>query len=104
MVVHPSVPAKDLKSFIALAKAKPGTLSYGSAGVGSGPHLAGEQLRQSADIDIQHIPYRGGGTVITDLLGGQVPFAFATVPPLAGHIKAGRLRAIRSEEHPPEIP
>ncbi|MGB3288687.1 MAG: tripartite tricarboxylate transporter substrate binding protein [Burkholderiaceae bacterium] len=94
MVVHPSVPAKDLKSFIALAKAKPGTLSYGSAGVGSGPHLAGEQLRQHAGIDIQHIPYRGGGTVITDLLGGQVQFAFATVPTLAGHIKAGRLRAI----------
>lgn len=94
MVVHPSVQAKDLKSFIALAKANPGTLSYGSAGVGSGPHLAGEQLRQSAGIDIQHIPYRGGGTVITDLLGGQVQFAFATVPTLAGHIKAGRLRAI----------
>ncbi|HWK72423.1 Bug family tripartite tricarboxylate transporter substrate binding protein [Pollutimonas sp. M17] len=94
MVVHPSVQAKDLKSFIELAKASPGMLSYGSAGVGSGPHLAGEQLRQSAGIDIQHIPYRGGGTVITDLLGGQVQFAFATVPTLAGHIKAGRLRAI----------
>jgi tripartite-type tricarboxylate transporter receptor subunit TctC len=94
MVVHPSVQATDLKSFIKLAKANPGTLSYGSAGVGSGPHLAGEQLRQSAGIDIQHIPYRGGGTVITDLLGGQVQFAFATVPTLAGHIKAGRLRAI----------
>jgi tripartite-type tricarboxylate transporter receptor subunit TctC len=94
MVVHPSVPAKDLASFIELAKAKPGMLSYGSAGVGSGPHLAGEQLRQHAGIDILHIPYRGGGTVITDLLGGQVQFAFATVPTLAEHIKAGRLRAI----------
>src|SRR5690606_25769030 len=94
MVVHPSVKASDLKSFIELAKAKPGTLSYGSAGVGSGPHLAGEQLRQHAGIDIQHVPYRGGGTVITDLLGGQVEFAFATVPTLAQHIEAGKLRAI----------
>lgn len=94
MVVHPSVAAKDLKSFIELAKAHPGTLSYGSAGVGSSPHLAGEQLRQHAGIDIQHIPYRGGGTVITDLLGGQVQFAFATVPTLLEHIKSGRLRAI----------
>lgn len=94
MVVHPSVDAHDLASFIALAKSKPDTLSYGSAGVGSGPHLAGEQLRQHADIDILHVPYRGGGTVITDLLGGQVDFAFATVPTLAEHIKAGNLRAI----------
>lgn len=94
MVVHPSVNAKDLSSFIELAKAHPGTLSYGSAGVGSGPHLAGEQLRQHAGINIQHIPYRGGATVITDLLGGQVQFAFATVPTLTEHIKAGRLRAI----------
>lgn len=69
-------------------------LSYGSGGVGSGPHLAGEQLRQHADIDIQHVPYRGGDTVINDLLGGQVQFAFATVPTLSPHIKAGRLRAI----------
>lgn len=94
MVVHPSVEAHDLESFIELAKKRPGKLSYGSAGVGSGPHLAGEQLRQAAGIDILHIPYRGGGTVITDLLGGQVEFAFATVPTLAEHIKAGKLRAI----------
>ncbi len=109
MVVHPSVSAKDLKSFIELAKANPGMLSYGSAGVGSGPHLAGEQLRQHAAIDIQHIPYRGGGTVITDLLGGQVQFAFATVPTLCEHIKAGRLRAIavttsQRVERLPDVP
>ncbi|RTZ44413.1 tripartite tricarboxylate transporter substrate binding protein [Candidimonas sp. SYP-B2681] len=109
MVVHPSVSAKDLKSFIELAKANPGMLSYGSAGVGSGPHLAGEQLRQHGGIDIQHIPYRGGGTVITDLLGGQVQFAFATVPTLSEHIKAGRLRAIavttsQRVERLPDVP
>ncbi len=94
MVVHPSVKATDLKSFIELARAQPGMLSYASAGVGSAPHLAGEQLRQHADIDIQHVPYRGGGAVFTDLLGGQVEFAFATVPTLLPHIEAGRLRAI----------
>lgn len=94
MVVHPSVKATDMASFLALAKSQPGTLSFGSAGVGSGPHLAGEQLRQQAGVDVLHVPYRGGGTVITDLLGGQVQFGFATVPTLLEHIKAGKLRAL----------
>lgn len=94
LVVHPSVEATDLKAFVALAKSAPGTLSYGSAGIGSGPHLAGEQLRQEAGIDIQHVPYRGGGSVFTDLLGGQVQFAFGTVPTLLPHIQAGKLRAL----------
>ena len=94
MVVHPSVKATDIASFLALAKSQPGTLSFGSAGVGSGPHLAGEQLRQLAGVDVLHVPYRGGGTVITDLLGGQVQFGFATVPTLLEHIKAGKLRAL----------
>ncbi|HAP26851.1 MAG TPA: tripartite tricarboxylate transporter substrate binding protein [Achromobacter sp.] len=94
MVVHPSVKATDIASFLALAKSQPGTLSFGSAGVGSGPHLAGEQLRQQAGVDVLHVPYRGGGTVITDLLGGQVQFGFATVPTLLEHIKAGKLRAL----------
>ncbi|ANN78448.1 Bug family tripartite tricarboxylate transporter substrate binding protein [Bordetella flabilis] len=94
MVVHPSVTATDIASFVALAKAQPGTLSFGSAGVGSAPHLAGEQLRQQAGIDVLHVPYRGGGTVFTDLMGGQVQFAFATVPTLLEHIRAGRLRAL----------
>lgn len=94
MVVHPSVKAADVKAFVALAKAQPGALSFGSAGVGSAPHLAGEQLRQQAGINIVHVPYRGGSTVFTDLLGGQIQFAFATVPTLLEHIKAGRLRAL----------
>ncbi|ARP82038.1 twin-arginine translocation pathway signal protein [Bordetella genomosp. 8] len=94
LVVHPSVKATDMASFIALAKAEPGALSFGSAGVGSAPHLAGEQLRQQAGIKVIHVPYRGGGTVFTDLLGGQIQFAFATVPTLLEHIKAGRLRAL----------
>lgn len=94
LVTHPSVPVTDLASFIARAKGAPGSMSYGSAGIGSGPHLAGELLAQQAGIKVVHIPYRGGGTVISDLLGGQFQFAFATVPTLAEHIKAGRLRAL----------
>lgn len=94
LVVHPSVSAQNLAEFIKLAKSKPGSLSYGSAGIGSAPHLAGEQLRQQANVDVLHVPYRGGATVFTDLLGGQVQFAFATAPTLVEHIKAGKLRAL----------
>lgn len=94
LVVHPSVDAADIQAFIKLAQAKPGSLSYGSAGVGSAPHLAGEQLRREAKVDVLHVPYRGGGTVFTDLLGGQVQFAFATVPSLLEYIKSGKLRAL----------
>lgn len=106
LVTHPSVPVKDLPSFIAKAKAEPGTLAYGSAGVGTGPHLAGEQLAQQAGLQVVHIPYKGGGTVITDLLGGQVQFAFATVPTLAEHIKAGKLRAlaVTGPQRAPQLP
>ncbi len=97
MVVHPSVKATDMASFVALAKADPGALSFGSAGVGSAPHLAGEQLRQQAGIKVVYVPYRGGGTVFTDLLGGQYGLAFATVPTLLEHIKAGP--AARDRRH-----
>ena len=106
LVTHPSVPVKNLADFIARAKAAPGTMAYGSAGVGSGPHLAGELLAQQAGIQVQHIPYKGGGTVITDLLGGQFQFAFATVPTLIEHIKSGRLRAlaVTPRQRVPQLP
>ena len=106
LVTHPSVPVKDLAGFIAKAKAEPRTLAYGSAGVGSGPHLAGEQLAQQAGLQVTHIPYRGGGTVISDLLGGQVQFAFATTATLAEHIKAGKLRAlaVTGPRRAPQLP
>jgi tripartite-type tricarboxylate transporter receptor subunit TctC len=106
MVVHPSVPARDMAAFIALARQQPGKLSFGSAGVGSAPHLAGEQLRQQAHINVVHVPYRGGGTVFTDLLGGQIQFAFATVPTLLEHIKSGRLRALAviAPQRLPQLP
>jgi tripartite-type tricarboxylate transporter receptor subunit TctC len=106
LVTHPSVPVKDLASFIAKAKAEPGAMSYGSAGIGSAPHLAGELFAQQAGLKVVHIPYRGGGTVISDLLGGQFQFAFATVPTLAEHIKGGRLRAmaVTSKARSPLLP
>lgn len=106
LVTHPSVPVTDLASFIARAKAAPDTLAYGSAGNGSGPHLAGEQLAQQASLRVLHVPYKGGSTVINDLLGGQVQFAFATVPTLAEHIKAGRLRAlaVTRRQRAPQLP
>ena len=94
LVVHASVPARTMREFIALAKARPGTLNYGSAGVGSAPHLAGEQLHHAASIDINHVPYRGGSTVLTDLIGGQIQFGFTTVPTMIDHIRAGTVRAL----------
>jgi tripartite-type tricarboxylate transporter receptor subunit TctC len=81
LIVHSSVPAKTIQEFVTLAKAKPGTLNFGSAGVGSAPHLAGEQLRNAAGVDINHVPYRGGATVLTDLLGGQISSALLLCRP-----------------------
>jgi tripartite-type tricarboxylate transporter receptor subunit TctC len=94
LVVHPSVPAKNVKELIALAKAKPGTLNYGSAGNGSTLHLAGELLSSEAGIEMKHVPYRGTGPLITDLIGGQVQLGFVSVSQVAPQIKAGALRAI----------
>jgi tripartite-type tricarboxylate transporter receptor subunit TctC len=94
LVTHPSVPAKDLKELIALAKEKPGELNYGSAGNGSSLHLAGELFKSEAGVDLRHIPYRGTGPLTNDLLGGQVQMGFVSVTAVAPHIKAGKLRAI----------
>ena len=94
LVVHPSVPAKDLKEFIALAKAKPGTITFASAGSGTVNHLSGELLKMLAGIEMTHVPYKGSGSVMPDLLGGQVSALFAAMPTVTGHIKEGKLRAI----------
>jgi len=94
LVTHPSVPAKDLKELIALAKEKPGELNYGSAGNGSSLHLAGELFKSEAGVDLRHVPYRGTGPLTNDLLGGQVQMGFVSVTAVAPHIKAGKLRAI----------
>jgi tripartite-type tricarboxylate transporter receptor subunit TctC len=93
MLVHPSVPATTVPEFIAYAKANPGKLTMASAGSGTAPHLSGELFKMMAGIDMVHVPYRGGGPAIADLLGGQVHVTFSNLP-VAEHIKAGRLRAL----------
>lgn len=94
LVVHPSVPAKTVGEFVALAKSKPGTLFYGSSGNAGAGHLAGELLRSLTGAPIVHVPYKGGGPAMTDLLAGQVQAVFATTPTAIPHIKSGRLRAL----------
>ena len=94
MVVNPSVPAKTVSEFIALAKANPGTFSLASAGIGTTPHMAGELFKMMAGIDMVHVPYRGNGPAITDLLSGQVQVLFAGIPEVVEHISAGRLRPL----------
>jgi tripartite-type tricarboxylate transporter receptor subunit TctC len=94
LVVHPSVNVSSVQELIALAKAQPGKLNYGSAGSGSNPHLAAEVFKKLAGVDITHIPYRGSGPAISDLLAGQVQLMFANAPTVLGHIKAGRLRGL----------
>jgi tripartite-type tricarboxylate transporter receptor subunit TctC len=94
LVLHPSVPAASIRELIALAKAKPATLSFGSAGGGGNTHLAGELLKLLADINIVHVPYRGTGPAVNDLLGGQINMLFAPAQVVTQHIAAGKLRMI----------
>ena len=93
-VVHESVPAKNLKEFVALAKANPGKLNYGSAGNGSAGHLAMEYLKQVTGIEIQHVPYKGTGPNVIDLVAGRTQASSAGTPPLMPHVKSGKLRVI----------
>ena len=94
LVVHPSVPAGNVAELIALARAKPGTLSFASAGMGTASHLAGELFKTMAKIDMTHVPYKGNVPAITDLLAGQTALLFATMPTVLPHAKAGKLRAL----------
>ena len=94
LIVHPSVPAKSVAELVAYAKANPGKLSYGSAGSGSLPHLATELFKSQAGIDMTHVPYKGGGPMVTDLLGGTVQMVIADQANLMPHVKAGKLRAL----------
>ncbi len=93
-VVHESVPAKNLREFVALAKKEPGKLNYGSAGNGSAGHLAMEYLKQVTGIDIQHVPYKGTGPNVVDLVAGRTQAASAGTPPLMPFVKSGKLRVI----------
>jgi tripartite-type tricarboxylate transporter receptor subunit TctC len=105
-VVHADVPAKDLREFVALAKSQPGKLNYGSAGNGSAGHLAIEYLKLVAGIDIVHVPYKGTGPNLIDLVAGRTQASAAGTPPLMPHVKAGKLRviAVGSPKRLPTLP
>jgi tripartite-type tricarboxylate transporter receptor subunit TctC len=94
MMVNPNVPARTAQEFIALARTQPGRLSYSSSGAGGAPHLAAEMFKQGSNTFIVHVPYRGGGPAISDLLAGHVQLSFMTVLEASGHIKSGKLRAL----------
>jgi len=109
LIVHPNLPARDLAEFIALAKAKPGALTYASSGNGSVNHLLGEMLKADSGINILHVPYRGVAPAITDVVGGQVDAAFSSVPSVMQMIRSGNVRALavssaRRIAIAPEIP
>ena len=94
LLVHPSVPAQSLAEFIALAKAKPGALSYGTPGIGTSPHLSMELLKSMAGIDLQHVPYKGTAAAVTDVIGGQIAATFANALTAKPQVDAGRVRAL----------
>jgi tripartite-type tricarboxylate transporter receptor subunit TctC len=96
LVVHNGVPARDAKELVALARAKPGTLNYSSAGSGTTQHLAGELLKLRTGTDIVHVPYKGTAPSLTSLVAGEVDMSFANIPAILQHVKAGRLRPLAS--------
>jgi tripartite-type tricarboxylate transporter receptor subunit TctC len=109
MEVNPSVPVRTVPEFIAYAKANPGKINMGSAGVGGPIHVAGELFKMMTGINMLHVPYRGSGPLVTDLLGGQMHVAFDTLPSSLEHIRSGKLRAlavttVAHSEALPEIP
>lgn len=106
MVVANSFPAKTVGEFIALAKAQPGKITYGSSGVGAAPHLSMELFKSLTRIHITHVPYKGSAQALADLMGGQIPSMFDNLPAMLAHIKAGRVRAlgVPSERRNPQLP
>lgn len=106
IAVHPSVGVKTIQEFIALAKANPGKFSFGHSGIGSGQHLTGELFKKLAGIDMQQVPYKGGGPAVRDLVAGQVPVVVLGSTPLIPHHNAGRIRilAFTSKERFPTMP
>ena len=106
LMVHPSVPAKNIRELIALAKAQPGKLNYASAGNGVANHLAGELFKQMTGTDIVHVPYKGAPQAVTDVVGGHMQMMFNSISPIVGHIKAGRVRVlgIASLQRSPQMP
>src|SRR6202007_3098896 len=94
MVIHPSVPANNLKEFIALAKAKPGALNYASSGPGTPYHMAGELFKAMSGTDIVHVPYKGSSSARNDIIGGQVHMMFDAITTMAPNVQAGQVRAL----------
>jgi tripartite-type tricarboxylate transporter receptor subunit TctC len=94
LVVHPSFPPKNVQELVAYAKARPGKVNFGSAGAGGANHLSGELFKSMAGVDMVHVPYKGAAPALNDLLGGQIPMMFDSVPGVIQHIKAGKLRAL----------
>ena len=94
LICHPNAPAKTVRDVVALAKAKPGTLSFGSAGSGSAQHLALELFKVAAGIDVLHVPYKGSAPLLTDLMGGQINYSFDTMAAVTPHVKGGKVHAI----------
>jgi tripartite-type tricarboxylate transporter receptor subunit TctC len=108
-VVHPGLGINSVKELIAQAKAKPGSLNYASTGTGSSNHLSMEMFKQMAGVDITHVPYKGSGPAVTDLIGGQVGLMFDNVPNIINQVKAGKLKALAvttpgRSPHVPDLP
>ena len=106
LVTHPSLPANSVGELITLIKAKPGQLNYASSGHGSATYLVMELFKHVAGIDLVQVPYKGGGPAITDVLGGQVPMMFISIPPALSHVKAGKLKVlmVSSAKRAPTLP
>jgi len=106
LVVHPSVPVKTVKEFTALAKSRPGQLTYSSSGAGSAAHLAGELFASLTGTKMVHVPYKGGGPSMIALVGGEVSVCFATMPSAVGYVRSGRLRgiAVTTDKRSPATP
>lgn len=106
LAVHPSVPAKSVKELITLLRSRPGQINYGSGGVGGSTHLAAELFKLLAKVDVVHIPYKGGGPAVADLLGGQISMIFGNLPAVLPHVNTGRINvlAIASAKRSPTMP
>jgi tripartite-type tricarboxylate transporter receptor subunit TctC len=106
LVVHPAVPAQSVKDVIAMAKARPGGVNYGSGGLGTSPHMSGELFQAVAGIKLAHVAYRGEAPAINDVIGGQIPFMFSNLSAIVGNVRAGQLRAVgvTSAKRAPALP
>jgi tripartite-type tricarboxylate transporter receptor subunit TctC len=106
VVVNPALPVKNIAELVALSKSRPGGLSYGSAGNGSPQHLGAEMFKAATGAQLTHVPYKGSGPAVADLLGGQLHVMFSDIPPALQHVKAGKLRAlaVTSAKRQPAVP